>query len=86
MANKVKVFRFLVSDYGYMASEDFNKRTQHQFKNVCNEEDIEECINEFLDYNGELVDLKVNTVTVANHNNGGCNKVELIYTLTYKTN
>ena len=84
MANKIKVFKFLVSNYGYLASEQFNKNTGYKVMDVCSQEDIEYTINDFLDCNGELIDLKINTNEINKHNNGGSNKVELIYTIIYK--
>jgi hypothetical protein len=67
---KVKIFRFLVSNYGYRASDDFKKRISKEYTHVSSEIEIQYAINYFLE-DVELVDIKINTVDIADHNNGG---------------
>ena len=44
---------------------------------------IESEINEFCE-DKDVIDIKVNTVEYDYHNNGGCNGVLLVYTITYR--
>lgn len=68
---KVKIFRFVVSS--------------SIPKNIKPLEAIEDEINLFLDLSqAEVIDIKVSTVTIRRHNNGGDDTVELIYTILYK--
>lgn len=68
---KVKIFRFVVSS--------------SIPKNIKPLETIEDEINLFLDLSqAEVIDIKVSTVTTRQHNNGGDDTVELIYTILYK--
>ena len=48
-----------------------------------NEDSIEKEINEFC-VDKEIIDIKTNTFTTKNHNNGGYNEVFIVYTVMYK--
>lgn len=78
MVTKVKIFKFLVSDYGYL-----QKNWNYSPPRVDSVDTIEGTINNFICYK-EVVSISVNNVDVAYHNNGGSNKVQLVYTIVYK--
>lgn len=68
---KVKIFRFVVS----------NNFSQY----IDSLKTIEDEINFFLDLSqAEVIDIKTNTVTTIQHNNGDEDTVELIYTILYQ--
>ena len=79
----IKTFIFLTSNYGYMASDSFNDRTKWRFIDIDSPNDIDNVINNFV-INKNIIDIKINSIIVSNHNNGGSNKVQTTYTILYK--
>lgn len=68
---KVKIFRFVVSSNVSQYIDSLST--------------IEDEINSFLDLSqAEVIDIKISTVTTNQHNNGGKDTVELIYTILYQ--
>ena len=74
---KVKVFKYLISRLGVY------KGYGEKVGECINEDSIEKEINEFC-VDKEIIDIKTNTFTTKNHNNGGHNEVYIVYTVMYK--
>ena len=78
MVTKVKIFKFMLSDSGYL-----QKNWRYSDPEVDSVSTIEKIINNFI-CGKEVVSISVNNVDVHYHNNGGSNKIELVYTIVYK--
>jgi hypothetical protein len=62
-----------------------NKECKHEMLSDSTK-DIDNIINDFLLKNGaELIDIKITPIECSNHNNGGYNTIDLIYTVIYKS-
>ena len=70
---KIAVFKYEASKSGWK---------ENGGGECINAELIESEINEFCE-DKEVIDIKVNTVEYDYHNNGGCNGVEIVYTIMY---
>lgn len=81
---KLKVFKFEVSNFAYLADDEYLKRENFKkhLKNLVSYEDVEKTLNNFLE-DKTLVSLNVNTIDVFKHNNGMANIVHLVYTIVY---
>ena len=80
---KIKTFNFLTSNYGYLASEEFNKKTNYRLMDIDTPTDIDNVINNFIG-NVDVIDIKINSTEIAFHNNSGSNKIQTTYTIMYK--
>ena len=78
MVTKVKVFKFMLSDSGYLI-----KDWKYSEPKVDPVYTIENVINNFI-CDKEVVSISVNNVDVHYHNNGASNKIQLVYTIIYK--
>ena len=82
---KIKVFKFLVSNWTSKNSDDdIGKRDYSIARARLSEPStIEKTINEFCK-NKDIIDIKINSIDVGYHNNGRGNLIELWYTIMYK--
>lgn len=83
--DKVKVFRFRVSNWTTLSFDKDKKMLAHTEaqKELVSEEQIEEIINNFI-VDKQVKDIIVNTVDVHFHNNGRSNSIDLVYTVLYR--
>lgn len=74
---KIKTFRFNGCKTNYING----KHIKINDSNI----DIDNCIMGFLkENNAELIDVKIVPIECMQHNNGGYNNIDLIYTIIYK--
>lgn len=71
---KIAVFKYEAS---------VNRWEENGGGECINTELIESEINRFCE-DKDVVDIKVNTIDYAGHNNGGCNGVTLVYTIMHR--
>jgi hypothetical protein len=80
---KIKVFKFKVSNYGYMESAEYKSKLGKEYRDINDELVIEGTVNNFIK-DKKVIDIKTNNVEVSYHNNGHANLVELYYTIIYE--
>jgi hypothetical protein len=85
----VKVLKFEVCN---SSTEPFHAREREQTwfkeeaKKISTPEEIEQAVNDCINHYSticKVIDVKVNTVNVHHHNNGGSDTVWLIYTIVF---
>lgn len=87
----IKVFNFEVCNASTSLFDEVDRKKpwwSEENKKIVSTEEIERVVNDYINsdshYTLTLVDIKVNTVDVHQHNNGGSNKVWLVYTIIFK--
>lgn len=83
---RVKVFKFRISNAASsICKGDENERWYKERKSeLATQSEIENIVNSFLETINVLVDIKVNMVEVAYHNNARGNTVDMVYTIIYE--
>lgn len=84
---KIKVFKFEVTNFTTTYdAEDKRKANQHQIdamNRIYEPEEIEDIINDAIK-GLNVVDIKVNVLHTAYHNNGRSNTMHMVYTIMYQ--
>jgi len=80
---KIKVFKFKVSNFGYLDKSNDQNKLDKEYREINDELVIEDTVNEFIQ-DKKVIDIKTNTVDVQYHNNGHANYIEMCYTIIYE--
>jgi hypothetical protein len=83
--DKVKVFRFRVSNWTTLSFDEDKKKLAHTEaqKELVSEDQIVEIINNFI-ADKQVKDIIITTIDVHYHNNGRSNTIDLMYTILYR--
>lgn len=76
MDTKIKIFK------GYAQQCNYNKAT-NCFYNSNELPELEDMVNDFCK-GKKVINVLANTVDEMYHNNGGCNRIQIVYTVIYQ--